>query len=695
MKMSRPLAPALASAFVLALAPATSAQAPASPPPPAPVKPAKLPPFQSAVLPNGVRLLLVESHEQPVVSMSLSFPAGHRYDPAGKEGLADMVAGLLTKGAGTRGAEQVAAAIEGVGGSIGASAGPDFLTVRADALTPNAALAFGLMADAVIRPVFAESEVSLLRTQTLSGLQLELSQPASLASRYFAREVYGTHPYARRAVPKSVEAITRDDLVRFQRLRLRPQGALLVLAGDLNLATARQLAASALAGWTGAPPAAQPLPAPPARAKTDILLVHRPGSVQSNIVIGNTTFLPSDPRAYALTVANRVLGGGASARLFSILREQKSWTYGAYSDFTQPKGIGAFHANTEVRTEVTDSALREMMTQLRRIGAEPVPAAELAASKDALVGSFPLTLQTADDVAGAVANARLLGLPADYVATYRTRLAAVAPAAVSAAARSAIRPGGAVIVVVGDASKLYDRLRTIAPVRLVSVDGSPIAPADLAAHAAALPIDASKLVARRDSFTVMLQGRPFGFQRGVLETTADGLRYTEETSIPAAGVQQTTTLLMNANGEMRQVTQSGKAQGQDSRIDIAYSGGRVKGSATTPGQGGAKTIAVDTTVAAGTIDDNAVAALLPGLPWAAGAKWTAPVFASGQGASTQMTLAVTGEESVTVPAGTFAVYRAELSGGPQPVTFYVTKASPFRLVKVAIAGTPIEMQLVK
>ena len=369
-------------------------------------------------------------------------------------------------------------------------------------------------------------------------------------------------------------------------------------------------------------------------------------------MIGNTTFLPSDPRAYALTVANRVLGGGASARLFSILREQKSWTYGAYSDFTQPKGIGAFHANTEVRTEVTDSALREMLTQLRRIGSEPVPAAELAASKDALVGSFPLSLQTADDMAGAVANARLLGLPSDYLATYRTRLAAVAPAAVSAAARSAIRPGGAVIVVVGDASKLYDRLKSIAPIRLVSADGSAMAPADLTTRAAALPVDVSKFVARRDSFTVMLQGRPFGFQRGVLEATADGLRYTEETQIPAAGVQQITTLLLGAKGEMRQVTQSGKAQGQDSKIDVTYADGRVKDSPPRRAKAARRRSRSTPTIAAGTIDDNAIQALLPGLPWAAGARSVGAGIRIGQGASTQMTLAVTGEESVTVPAGT-------------------------------------------
>ena len=149
---------------------AAFAQAPTSPPPAAPVRPAALPPFQEAVLPNGLRLLVVESHEQPVVSMSLSFPAGGRYDPAGREGLADMVAGLLTKGAGGKTADEVSAAIEGVGGSIGASAGADFMTIRADALTPNLGLAFGLMADAVTRPAFAPAELSLLRTQTLSGL---------------------------------------------------------------------------------------------------------------------------------------------------------------------------------------------------------------------------------------------------------------------------------------------------------------------------------------------------------------------------------------------------------------------------------------------------------------------------------------------------------------------------------------------
>ncbi len=691
------MTPARLLMLALALAPAgAAAQAPASPPPAGPVRPAAFPPFQEAVLPNGIRMLLVENHAQPVVSLTLSLPAGSRYDPAGKEGLADMVAGLLTKGAGKRSADEMAAAIEGVGGSLSADADAEFLTIRANTLTPDAALGFALMGDAAIRPALADSELGLLRTQTLSGLQLELSQPASLAARYFARAVYGAHPYGRSSSPESVRAITRDDLLRFQRARLRPAGALLVVAGDLTLSAARQLAAQAFSGWTGTPAAAAPAAAPPVPSRTSILLVHRPGSVQSNIVIGNTTFLPTDPRGYALTVANRVLGGAASSRLFMILREQKSWTYGAYSDISEPRSIGTFEARTEVRTEVTDSALREILVQLRRIRSEPVPASELDAAKNSLVGSFPLSIQTATQVAAAVTSARLLDRPADYLATYRTRLSAVTAPALRAAARAAIRPDAGVIVVVGDGTRLYDKLRAIAPVRIIDAEGKPVAPADLVVAAAALPLDVGKLVARRDSFAVMVQGRPFGAQLSTLELTDSGFRYTEETHIPMAGVQQVTTLDLDKAAGVRHVVQAGTAQGKETRIDIVYAGGRARGSAATPGKDGTiQTVTVDTTVAAGSVDDNGILALLPALPWKAGARWTIPVFMSGQGTAGQMTLAVSGADSVTVPAGTFAVYRAELTGGPQPLTFFVTTAAPHRLVKVTVPGTPIEIQLVK
>jgi zinc protease len=684
------LAVVIAAAFVTPAA----AQYPTAPPAPAPITPARFPPFQEVVLANGMRLILVENHAQPVLSLALTIPAGGVYDPPGKEGLASMVAQLLTKGAGSRSAEEIAATIEGVGGTLNASAGRDFLTIDADVLSPQAELAFELMSDAVVRPTFPPEELELVQTQTLSALQLELSEPDALAARFFAQQVYGRHPYARRPTEASSKAITRDDLVQFQRLRLRPGGSLLVLAGDITLARARSLATRAFAGWSGRALVTASFPAPPRRPASEILLINRPGSAQSNIVVGNTTFGPADPQFYAATVANQILGGGADGRLFLVLREQKGWTYGAYSGLDRPKGIGTFQATAEVRTEVTDSALREILTQITSLGFTPLPDSELTGAKGALVGRFPLTVETANQVAGAVTQAKLLGLPADYLQTYRTRLSAVTAAEVRAASRAMMHTRNPLIVVVGDAAAIYESLKPIAPIRLVSMTGDSVDPASLTAEAGALDLDLARLVPRRDSFTVLLQGNPMGWQRTALEKTGDGFTWTEDTQI-GTFVEQSTIVGLGADAMVRTVTQRGKTQGRDTHINVSYANGRVHGDAVVAGQPDFQTFAIDTTVAPGTVDDNAIQALLPALSWSPDAAWTMAVFAAGQNASVTMSLVVKGVETVQVPAGTFETYRAEMTGGPATVNFFVTTAAPHRLVKVALVGVPLEFQLVR
>lgn len=680
--------------LALTLAAPAAAQYPTSPPSAAAITPARFPPFQEAVLANGIRLVLIENHSQPVLSVTLTLPAGGVYDPEGKEGLASIVAQLLTKGAASRSAEEIAAAIEGVGGTLNAGAGRDFLTIDADVLSPQAELAFELMADAIVRPTFPQAELELIQTQTLSGLQLEQSQPDAIASRYFARHVYGRHPYSRRPTEASTRAITRDDLVRFQRLRLRPGGALLVLAGDITLARARALATRAFAGWTGRPPAAGTFPAPPTRTTPEIVLIHRPGSAQSNIVIGNTTFRPADPQFYAATVANQILGGGADSRLFMTLREQKGWTYGAYSGLDRPRGIGTFQATAEVRTEVTDSALREMLSQITNLGYTPLPDSELAGAKGSLVGRFPLTIETANQVAGAVAQAKLLGLPANYLQTYRTRLAAVTAAEVRAASRAMMHTRNPLIVVVGDAARIYESLKPIALVRLFSIEGDSIDPTQLAARGGALQIDPGKLVPARDSFAVMVQGNPMGWQRSELIRQGDGFTWKEDTQI-GTFVQQSTEVTLGGDGMVRAVRQQGKTQGKDTHINVTYRDGRVVGDALVAAQPEFKTLTIDTAVAAGTLDDNSIQALLPALTWTPDAQWTIPVFAAGQNALVTMSLAVKGTETVQVPAGSFEVYRAEMTGGPATVNFFVTTGAPHRLVKVTLVGVPLEFQLAK
>lgn len=670
---------------------------PSAPPAAGAVKPAPFPAFQEATLANGLRLIVVENHRLPVVSLSLSFPAGTAVDPAGKEGLSEMVAGLLTKGAGDRSADAIAAAIEGVGGRFSASSGSDALTVSAGVLTSDLDLAFGLLADAIQRPAFPERELELLRTQTLSALQLELSQPAALADRYFAKAVYGAHPYGRRQSRESVRGITRDDLAAFARERLQPAGAMLVVAGALSLAEARARAEKAFAGWTGTPAATPPFPDPPASNPTEILLIHRPGSVQSNIVAGNVTFPASHPLRYAATMANKVLGGGADARLFLILREAKSWTYGAYSSLSSLRGPGTFEATTEVRTEVTDSALVELLSQLRRIRTEPVSAEELQGAKGALVGSFPLTVETADQIAEAVARAKRLDLPADYLATYRTKLAAVRAAELQSAAQQMIRADHLAIVVVGDAIKILPQLEAIAPVRIVSVEGAPLTRESLfgAGPSAGLAFDPSLIVAGLDSFQIVLQGNPLGTQTRHVSRTGDRITVVEETHLALAGVEQRSELTFDRTGAIQRLDQSGTVQGQPTEVHMTYAGGRAKGNAKTMTAAGPKEIAVDTTVSPNAIDDSSLLTLFPAVAWAPGAQWTFQSFSAGQGTESTQTLRVTGRESVTVPLGTFEAFTAELSGGPIPFTFWVSAEAPHRLLKIALVGQPVEFVRVR
>ncbi|MGH7567583.1 MAG: M16 family metallopeptidase [Gemmatimonadales bacterium] len=692
--------PAVVAAMVLtALLPdRVSAQDsfPSRPPAPAPLAPARFPPYRESTLPNGADLIVVEHHEQPVLSVSLSFRAGAALDPAGKEGLAAIAAELLTKGTPTRSAEQLAAAIEGAGGALSASAGADFLTVSVSVLAANADLAFTLLGDVVQRSTWPESELELARTRYLSALQLELSQPEAVAQRRFAAEIYGRHPYGRRTSAASYRAITRDDVVRFGRERLRPVGALLVVAGDVTLPQVQALIRTHFARWAGAPGAAPVAPAVPVKRATDILLVHRPGSVQASVVLGNTTMLPRDTGYYAARVATHVLGGGADARLFQILREQKSWTYGAYAQLERLRGLGHWQATAEVRTEVADSALAELLRQIERMRTEAVPAAELANAKGFLIGVFPLTIETPAQIARQVATGRLLGLGPEYLRLYRERLNAVTAARARAAAARTYRRQALTIVVVGDAERLYDRLATLAPVHLMNVDGQPMTPADLRPTAGMPVLDRSQIVSRTDSFRIMVQGNALGVQINAIRVTPDSLVYIERSNIGAFVQQQSTAVLDPADLSMRAMDQTGSAQGQKIEAHLIYGGGRVKGAVTQPQAGGtARSFTVDTTVAPGTYDDNALALVLAALPLEPGKTINLNVFASGEGVSRIFTVKVGGPESVTVPAGTFQAYRLDIAGGQAPLVIHVTTETPRRIVRFEPVGTPIVLELVK
>ncbi|MFW6010779.1 MAG: M16 family metallopeptidase, partial [Gemmatimonadota bacterium] len=294
------------------LSPSAALAQPVEPPPALDARSIEFPAFEEFTLDNGLRVVVLSYGSQPVLSARLYVPGGSALDPAGRAGLADLAASVLTRGTETRTAPEISGTIEGVGGSLSASASQDRLAVSTTVLVEHADTAFELLGDVVLRATFPEDEVELARRRRLSSLQAELGQPQAIAQRHFSRLVYGgEHPYGTSPTPATVQAITRDDLVAFRDRVLRPDGALLLVAGRVERGEVEELVRRHLADWTGGAVRRAELPPVRESGETRIHLVHRPGSSQSVMAVGHPAVEPDHPDRFSLAVMNRVLGGGS------------------------------------------------------------------------------------------------------------------------------------------------------------------------------------------------------------------------------------------------------------------------------------------------------------------------------------------------------------------------------------------------
>ncbi|HVG44715.1 MAG TPA: pitrilysin family protein, partial [Longimicrobium sp.] len=641
----------LAVTFSLAAAPAAAQKQP--PPPPAPARPLAFPAFHETRLPNGMGLVVVENHRTPLVSLFLLVRSGDASVPAGKAGAVSLAAQLLTKGTATRSASQISQQIEGSGGSLNGFSSDDFTAVSATVLSDRLPLAFQLMEDVALHPTFPDSEVETARGRELSSLQAQLGQPGSLAGRRFYGDLYGAHPYGTQATPATVRGVTARDLREWHAAHFKAGNALLVVAGDVSEAQAAELARRHFGGWERgnvAPPAYPPVAA---RARAGIVLVHRPGSVQSTLRVGNPGLKAGNPDYYAVEVMTRLLGGGGDARLFQVLREQHGWTYGASAVTTRPLDAGVFYAGADVRTEVTDSAVAELLSQLRRVRDEPVSGAELEAAKSYLVGSFPVGIQTPEQVALQVAITRVLGLPIDDLLQYNPRVQAVTAADVQRVARRYVHPDQATIVVVGDATKVLAGLERIAPVTLVDLEGKPLERAALEVRASAERFDYARVAPLTLAYQVSVQGNPVGSQTVVLAREGDG--WTRAAVAQFGPVRQARVTRFGPGFAPVSLTDSvsGPATGTAS---VALTGGRFRGEAKLPPQmGGEKSY--DVAAVPGVVLEGMDEVMLGVADLAEGKTIAIPQFNTGTGSVDAVTFRVTGVETVTVPAGTFPAFR--------------------------------------
>ena len=670
-----------------------SLQAQQTPPPPRPPRPIEFPALERFTLPNGIHVVVMEYGTQPVASVRLYHRGGGSLAPADRAGLDDLAATVLTRGTTTRSAVEIFEAIEGVGGSLTASSGPDFVNVSATVLTRHLEVAFELLADVARNASFPEDEVEQARRHALSGLQAQLGQPEAVATRLFRRLVYRhDHPYGVSPTPETVTAITREDLVRFRDRALQPEGALLLVAGAVERDRVLSLAERHLGDWVGAPAPAPGLDAPAAPEETRIYLVHGPGSVQSLILAGQLAVAGNDLEVAGIEVANRILGGGPDARLFRILHEEKDWTDEAFSGVTRPVGTGVFQASAEVRTSATDSAVVEILHQMRRIGTEPIPTEEMDAARNYLAGSLPLQLETASQVAERLASALLLGRDVEEVSRFQERIRGVTPADVRAAGVRMMRPERSVVVVVGDATEILDGLEAIAPVTLLDLRGEELDRSGVMAPvAAAVPWDATRLEEGVRRYELRFNGNLVGSVTYRMEREGDAWLATTTVSQAMGGGQETVLVFDATDFTPRSLRQNPLAAGLGVEVDLAVVEGRIVGQANLPAPlGGARDVnhPLNGLLFPG-MDEFAMAAS----ELAEGVRFRIPYLDVVQGQAIMLDVRVIGREQVEVPAGSFDTWKVEVGTAQGTLTLFLRAEGPHVLVKQLFPGQPVTLEL--
>lgn len=458
------VAPLVAPSDVAIVTPAPDSERIAPPAAGAPVA-AAMPSPQEFRLANGLHVLVVEKHDLPLLTASLVTAGGGASDPADRAGLGNLTAGLLTKGTKTRSATQIAAQIEALGGSIGSSANWDGSSIDVTVKSDQAAPALAILADVAQNPAFADEEIERARTQEIDGVSVTIKDPAQLANLVAARAVFGNRSYghALSGTPESLKAIRAADIRAAYGRTWQPGQATLILVGDITPAAASALVEKNFAGWrsTGqqvaTAPVAQPLPEP------RVVVVDMPGAGQAGVVVARPGIARRDAAFYPASVANTVLGGGFSSRLNQEIRIKRGLAYGANSSLSARREPGSISARTQTKNPTAPETVAIMVAEMKRLGTEPVPANELEPRKATLIGDFGRGVETTDGIADVLGNYVVQDVPLSELKAFTTKVSAVDPAAVQAAAASLLDPARASIVVVGDAKDFIDALRKAYP----------------------------------------------------------------------------------------------------------------------------------------------------------------------------------------------------------------------------------------
>jgi len=416
-------------------------------------------------LSNGLTVLIADLPGRPLVSASVVIRGGASLEPAADGGSTVLAARALSEGTESYDAIELVEAAERLGASIHADAGWDALSVSVDVPADRLGKALELVAEVLLHPTFPAPEVERLRDERLNDLLQAQADPRRRAEQAFAATIYApVSPYHRPSggTRETVERLTPDHLRRAYERALDPRRATLVVAGDLGGQQVLPLGGRLFGGWSGPSDGRtiDPLAVvdTAAYAPRVVHVVHRPGSVQTEIRIGHRGLSRRIPDFHAVSVMSAILGGLFNSRLNMKLREEKGYTYGASAGFDLRRGAGPFAARAAVNTEVTVPAVLDMLGELDGMRASEVKPTELAAARDFLIGVFPLRFETAGAVVGALSGLAVHELEVDELIAYRERIEAVDVAAVAAAANAHLHLDRSAVVLVGDVDAFGEAL---------------------------------------------------------------------------------------------------------------------------------------------------------------------------------------------------------------------------------------------
>jgi zinc protease len=439
-------------------------------PTPGPLPKFSLPVPEKAQLANGLTIYLVERHNLPLVAATLYTISGSELNPLDKPGLSGFTADMLTEGTAARSALKFAEDTDQIGATIATQAGYSSASVTLSALSWNTGSGFDLLSDATLHPAFDAKEVERIRNQRVTAVLQENDEPFSLALRTANHVLFPNSPYGFSVLgtEASNKSIKRDDLTAFWKQGYVPSNAVLAIAGDLNLAQAKELATKYFGAWSGNATGSRALvtPSPPAKS---VALVDKPGAPQTALLLSSLGASRNTPDYVPLEVMNTALGGLFSSRINMNLREEHGYTYGAQSFFQYRRGVGPFFAGGAIRTDATAPATQELFKEVTRIREEELKPEELQKAKDSfsktLVGLFETTRETASTIG----QQFVFGLPVEYYRDLPAQIDKVTGTDALRAAKQYLHPEATIVVGVGDRAKIEPALKQldVGPINVV------------------------------------------------------------------------------------------------------------------------------------------------------------------------------------------------------------------------------------